>query len=176
MAVKNTTPEAFDEEVEGKKAPTKEEIKEDVLDNESEILAGLLELADSKNNPENYETIEIRRHGKVCLTFRLRPISETEINTCRKRATRYAKAKPGKRKEELETDLPQMRSLIIYTATVDEDRKKIWDNPTMKQKLNIIEGHDMIDAVLLGGEKDRVFETIDKLNGYTEDLEETAKN
>lgn len=176
MSDKNTTPEFFDEEqqhMEGMPAPTKEE----VLLNEAELLTGLLELGQERNNPENYKLIEIRRSGVLKLQFRLRPMSESEMGICRKRATTYTKAKGGQPKKAIETNMTLLRSLIIYSATVDEDRKKVWDNPTAKAQFNVFEGHDMVDIILLSGEKDRIIDELDTLNGYNYDeAEATAKN
>ena len=39
-----------------------------------------------------------------------------------------------------------------------------------------MQGVDMIDAVLLSGEKDRVIDVINEISGYDDGLEETAKN
>ena len=58
------------------------------------------------------------------------------------------------------------QSWLIYFATTDEDRKKYWDNPTFRDAFNVVEGYELVDKVLLPGEKARVLDTIDTLSGY----------
>lgn len=169
MATKNTTPEQFDTQ-------DSKQTTSDVLQNESNILASLLELGNTRNNPDEYHTICIRRKEEVKLQFRIRPLSEQEMLSCSEQATKYAPAQNGKPRTPLKTDTPKMRSLFIYTATVDEDRKKIWDNPQAKASFNVLESCDMIDIILKGGEKEQVLQKIDEISGYYDSVEDVAKN
>ena len=81
-----------------------------------------------------------------------------------------------------DTDRVKYQSAIIYEATVDEDKAKLWDNRKVWDVLNakkdrIMNGLDVIEYSLKAGEKDKVLEAIDKLSGYDSDnLEEVAKN
>lgn len=82
-----------------------------------------------------------------------------------------------------ELDVPKYRASLIYNSTIEEDKAKLWDNPVVKKGLEakgicIINALDVIDAVLLPGEKDRIMDIIDEFNGYNnEELKaETAKN
>ena len=60
---------------------------------------------------------------------------------------------------------------------MDEDRKNTWDNRRAQEELGVLQGADMIDAVLLPGEKDRIIDRINDISGYGEDdLDEQAKN
>lgn len=172
--VTNTAPEQFDHNEQEQEVHIPE--KEEILMNESTILAGLLELGNTRNNPDEYEKIQIRRNGVVKLEFRIRPLSEQEMISCSEQATKYAPAKGGRPRTALKTDTPKMRSLFIYTATVDEDRGKIWDNPQAKMKFNLLESHDMIDIVLKGGEKEQILNKIDEISGYHDSVEVLAKN
>lgn len=174
MATKttNTTPnEAFDE----KEVSTKL-TKEEILEQEPNILAGLLELGDSKNNPDEYETIKICRNGVEKLSFRIRPLSEDENHSAVEKATKYSPAKRGKPRTAIKTDSAKARSYQIYIATVDEDRKKIWDNPEAKKHFNVLESVDMIDIILKAGEKVAVINKIDEISGFYDAVEEDAKN
>lgn len=156
---------------EEKNLPTKEE----VLANEDQLLTGLLEAAKFKD--ETRKLITIRRHGKDLFSFHIRPLDEAEIGEFRKKAVRYAPS-PANRNVRVEVDvnLVRLRSLTIYNATVEEDRKKIWDNEKLKKQLNVIEGVDVVDELLMAGEKDRVCDEIDAISGYSATLEEVAKN
>lgn len=82
-----------------------------------------------------------------------------------------------------ELDMPKYRASLIYNSTTEEDKAKLWDNPAVKKGLDakgicIINALDVIDAVLLPGEKDRIMDIIDDVNGFNnEELKaETAKN
>ena len=171
MSKKNTTPEVYDETSIEETMP-----QEEILMNENDLLAGLLELGKSKDETSSYHKIQIKRNGVVKLEFRIRPLTEDETQVCLKEATRYAPKKPNQPKKAIETNNVKFRSLMIYTATIDKDREKIWDNETAKRAFDIFEGWEMIDRVLLAGEKDRVLDKIDEISGYNEDLEETAGN
>ena len=79
------------------------------------------------------------------------------------------------------TDSVKYRSEIIYQATTEDDRKKLWGNKAiwdalLAQGLQIMGPLDVIDYCLKAGEKDRVIDAIDKLSGFESDLEEVAKN
>ena len=82
-----------------------------------------------------------------------------------------------------ELDTAKYRSSVIYNSTVEEDKEKLWDNKKIWEGLRaqgktIVNALDVIEAVLLPGEKDKIMEMIDELNGYdNEDLKiQTAKN
>ncbi len=166
---KNTMPEMFDETAE-------ENTREDILMNENDILRGLIEAGSEKDNAGSYRKIQIKRNGVLKFEFRIRPISEEESLACHDHATRFAPRKKGQPKQAIETNAAKLRSWLIYTATVDEDRAKTWDNKKAQDALNVLNGVDMIDAVLLSGEKDKVIEVLNDISGYGDDMEETAKN
>ena len=80
-----------------------------------------------------------------------------------------------------ETDRVKYQSAIIYAATVDEDKEKLWDNRKVWDALNakkdrIMNGLDVIEYTLKAGEKDKILTAIDTLSGYDNNLEEVAKN
>lgn len=169
---KNTIPEEYNETVGGVEELTREE----VLMNESDILRGLIEAGREKENESSYEKIQIKRGGALKFEFRIRPLSEDETNACLDRASKFAPRRKGQPKQKIETDSAKFRSWLIYTATVDEDRKKTWDNKQAQDALGVLYGVDMIDTVLLAGEKDAVLERIDEISGYGNDSEETPND
>lgn len=169
---KNTMPEMYEEQTEGVEQPTQEQI----LMSESELLRGLIEAGTEKDSEASYERIQIRRNGKLKFEFRIRPISEDESLACHDHATKFAPRKRGQPKREIETNMSKFRSWLIYTATVDEDRAKLWDNKQAQQAFNVLQGVDLIDCVLLSGEKDRIIDRINEISGYSDEADETAKN
>ena len=173
--MKNNT--TFDYEPEEKQLPSKEEI----LQNEDEMIAGLLEAANFKDNSDFQKKIEIRRNGKLLFSFFVRPLTEEEVQDCRKRATKRRPDPRGKQfgMIEIETNFIKFRSYKIMAATVDKGQGVLWSNKKLKEKLNVIEDIDVIDMVLMGGEKDQISDIIDEISGYGMNevsLEETAKN
>lgn len=146
-----------------------------LLASEEDILRGLIDAA-SDVEQETLK-IEIARKGKVLFSFHVRGLLETEYNDCKEKATTYKKNRQlGGIKMPDETDTAKYRSLLIYTATVGEDRQRIWGNKEAWKQLNVLNGPALIDKVLRAGEKDAIIAKIDELSGYGEDLEEVAKN
>lgn len=151
--------------------------KEEVLMNEDDLLRGLLEAANYKNDESVRKLIQIKRNGKVFFEFHVRPLQEDEIQDCRRKATKYVPNPYNKNlKVEGDTDYVKVRSYKIYTATIEEDRAKLWDNPKIREQLDVITGADVIEKCLMAGEKDKVSEVIDSISGYGFTLEEYAKN
>lgn len=171
MSTKNTMPESFDYE------PGEENLtQEDILMDENAILQGMIEAGREREDSSTWETIEVRRAGKLYFRFRIRPITEEESVNCHKQATKYAPRKRGQPVREIETNGAKFRSWVIYSATVDEDRKKVWDNKKVMDHYGVLQGVDLIDICLLPGEKDRIIDRINDISGYGDDLEDTAKN
>jgi hypothetical protein len=77
------------------------------------------------------------------------------------------------------TDTTGYHSDLIYTATVDEDKAKLWDNKKLWAAVNAVTGRDMVDKLIpFAGKKQAIIEQIEKISGYDEDddYKETVKN
>lgn len=155
---------------------TEEENKGQLRIYENDILKGLLAAAAFKTEEDNIHPVEIARNGVVLFTFRIRPLSEEEYHQCKDKNTKYVRNKQLGIKFPETTDSVRYRSSLVYQATVEEDRTKIWDNKEAWKELNVLSGIDLIDKILLAGEKDAVLEIVDKISGYTVTTEEVAKN
>ncbi len=156
-----------------------EETKAVIRANEEDFIQGLIEAAGFTE--EETQRIEIIREGRLYFAFRIRPLSSEEYDRCRKKWTKYVRNKQLGMKMPEDTDRVKYQSAIIYQATVEEDRAKLWDNRKVWDALNakkdrIMNGLDVIECSLKAGEKDKVLAAIDKLSGYEENLEEVAKN
>ena len=145
---------------------------------EDDILAGLLAAAGYQTDEDNFVKIEIARKGKLLFAFHIRPLSEEEYNQCRKRHTKYIKNKNVGVRVPEDVDTDAYRSELIYQATIEEDRKKVWGQKKAWDALDVLSGVQLISKVLLAGEKDKVCEKIDEISGYSnsEQVEEFAKN
>lgn len=167
---------------------TEEETMDQIRANEDSLLESLLAAADDAANAE--ATIEIIRGGKLYFSFTINPLSEDKLYQIRKLHTAYEKNKRTGIKVPGEVDVAKFRCSMIYNATADKDRAAIWENKNLQEALkrkgyHIINALDVIEAVLLQGEKDRIIEAIDNLSGYGDDEDgksneekrvETAKN
>lgn len=147
---------------------------------ELDYVAGFLKAAEMLK--EETTKIEIRRKGQLLFTFKIHALSEQEMSRAQKMATTYTKNK-NKKLPDVKKDFDKAlgTSCLIYLATVDEDRQRLWDNVQLKNALmsaGILSkdfvgmGYDLIDKVLSPGEKNMVIEEIDKLCGYSEDEDE----
>lgn len=158
---------------------SKDETQNQMLAMEEDIVAGLLEAAAGSGDEE--KEIEVARNGKVLFRFTVRPLEDGEYEKCKNRCTKYVRNKQLGMKMPEQTDNVKYRSMIIYTATVERDREKLWDNKKVWQALSaagkpVVTGTDVIDAVLFAGEKSRVIDIIDQISGYDSNLEEVVKN
>lgn len=143
---------------------------------EDDILGGLLAAASFHNSCEETYPVEIVRNGAVVLKFDIRPLSDDEYATAKEHNSKYARNKNLGIKYVESTNTMRYRSELLYTATVPEDKEKLWNNKDAWSKLNVLSGIDLIGAVLKAGEKAAVLSLIDRISGYDITLEETAKN
>lgn len=157
---------------------TQQEMQEALAINEDEILKALTGQAQYENRTE---TVEVS-FGNAKFAFRIRPLSEKEWDKCRERNTKYSKNRRlgGIRVPE-STDTTGYHSDLIYTATVDEDRAKLWDNKVFWKATGALTGRDMVDKLIpYAGKKQAVIERIEALSGYNdedqEQYEEAVKN
>jgi hypothetical protein len=155
---------------------TEEENKAQLRTYEDDILKGLLTAANFKTEEDNIHPVEVARNGVVLFSFRVRPLTEEEYQNCKEKNTKYVRNKQLGIKFPENTDSVRYRSALIYQATIEEDRAKVWDNKEAWRRLNILNGIDLVDKTLLAGEKDAVLEVIDKISGYSATTEEVAKN
>lgn len=167
------------EEQEFSRQETDEQLKSVIRTNEEDFIQGLIEAAQFAS--DETQKVEIVRDGKLYFEFHIRPLSSEEYEKCKRKHTKYVRNKQLGMKMPEDTDRVKYQSAIIYQATTDEDRAKLWDNRKVWDALNakydhVMNGLDVIESVLKAGEKDRILEAIDKLSGYEANLEEVAKN
>lgn len=156
--------------------------KEEVLQNEDSLLRGLMEASNFKNDEAFHKKIEIKRGNRVLFSFTVRPLDEEEELACARKATKQIPHPNGIKYGTIDgrMDTAKFRSLKIYTATIDEDRARIWDNKQFQMQFDVMTGVEMIDKVLRSGDKDVVVDIISQISGSTSNdavtTEEIAKN
>lgn len=162
---------------------TKEQTATQMKMSEGDILKGMLQAAEFRATEK--ETIPVKRGEDTLFTFRIHALSEQEYEKCRRKATKYVRNKQLGIKMPEDTNNILYRALLIYAATEEEDRKQTWDNKQLWEALakmgySVLTGTDVIDAVLLPGEKADVIKKLDRLSGFDTDdfdtLEEAVKN
>lgn len=101
--------------------------------NEEDFLQGIIDAAGYAEDEK--QRIEIARGGRLLFAFSIRPLSESEYNACKKKHTKYVRNRSlGVRMPE-DTDNVKYRASLIYRATVDEDKEKLWDNKKVWEAL-----------------------------------------
>ncbi|MCI8363789.1 MAG: hypothetical protein HFG34_02410 [Eubacterium sp.] len=146
---------------------------------EEDFLQGLIDAAGYAE--EEKQRIEIAREGRLMFAFSIRPLSESEYNSCKKKHTKFVRNRSLGVKMPEDTDNVKYRADLIYRATIEEDKKKLWDNKKVWEALRnkgmqIVSALDVIEYSLKAGEKDQIVDCIDKLSGYNDNLEEVTKN
>lgn len=158
----------------------KEEMRQNILENEDDYIAGLL--AAAKDIEDDVLPIEIRRKGKLFFTFHIHSLDGQELTDIRKKYTKYTKNRRNGVRVAEDIDNVKFRASLIYNSTTDEDKKKLWDNQRIWNGLEaqgkvIINALDVIQSVLLPGEIDWIMDQIDDFNGFNNnELQATAKN
>ncbi len=147
--------------------------------NEDDLIHGLIDAANFAS--DETQLIEIIREKRLFFSFHIRPLCSEEYEKCRKKHTKYLRNKHLGMKVPDEINRVKYQSEVIYEATVDEDKAKLWDNREIWKALNakkdrIMNGLDVIEYSLKAGEKERILEAIDKISGYDDNLEDVAKN
>lgn len=140
-----------------KKNTTKENsenAKEAIKFHATDIYSALID-AKKEIEENTTQTITVcKANGDPLFAFDIRPLTETEYDECRVKATNKG-----------ELDQTRQRSELIYMATVDED-KKIWKNPEFMAEINTAYYSDVINEVLRSGDKVRIVNEIDRLSGF----------
>lgn len=139
---------------------------------EDELIKNILEAANFENDEDLWREIEIARNGKVLFSFRVRPLTGEELERSKKEGRKYTKARGRKVLDDI--DEQAIRAWIIYTATVDEDKAKIWDNDRVKRSLNCLHGTDVVQETLRPGEINAIVDVLDEISGYDVDFQQES--
>lgn len=147
------------------------DLAENRKDTEYDLVSSLLEAADFKNSEENITEAEIKRNGKYLFSVHLHPISETDSRIARKKSSIYMPNPNNKKLPPIvkEQNEVTFKSWLIYLATTEEDQEKIWGNQAVMQKYNLAQPVESIDILLTAGEKDKLFDLVGEISGFTDD-------
>lgn len=154
---------------------------------EEDIVTALLKAADFRNDEDLITPIEIKRHGDTLFSFKVRPVSDGEAAFVRKKARKMVPNPAGKRLPKIEGDFdtPKFNSWLIYVATVDEDKERVWGQREIMDKYDLMEPWETVGIVLTAGEKNAIVDIITEISGMSDEgedeetppgMEEYAKN
>ena len=124
-------------------------------------------------NMDDYKKIEIKHDGEVQFEFNVRRISSDEIFKCWERAEIFSPRRNSKKKNAKHDKLIRFRFrlMVIYAATIDEDKAKIWDNREIQQKYGAKNRTELIDVTLKGDKyKDAIIGVICEFSGVDIDI------
>lgn len=148
----------------------------DVKEAEYNLVAALMEAANYREDKDLITEVDIKRGGKYLFTVHIRPIGDDEARTARKKATSYMPNPTNRKLPKIEKDFNNslFNSLIIYYATTDEDKEKIWGNKAIMDKFGLIEPYESIDTLLTIGEKTALADTVVDISGMDIEEEEVS--
>lgn len=140
---------------------------------EYDLTKALLTAMDYQENDDFVTEVEIRRRGQFLFNVHIHPLSDDQIRFARKKAAIMIPNPNGKKlpKIEKETNSVVLKSWVIYLATTEEDQEAIWGNPNVKNKKDLMENWEGVDALLTAGEKTALFNKVLDISGLNDDLE-----
>lgn len=140
---------------------------EKIDNNIADVLLGAAGYLDDESKKK---TINIVRKGKALFSFTIEPIDEKTIERCRRQNTKNR----GRRNEEFDGN--RYVAQLIYESTCAEDKKRLWQNKEVWDKLNVANGADLILKVLTPAERAELENIMIDMLGFNEDLTEMVKN
>ena len=136
-------------------------------DKEYDLTTALLMAAEFRSSEDAIKEIDITKGGKKLFTLHLHPISDADARAARKKATTYMVNPNGKKLPPIEKEFnsAKFHSQIIYMATTEQDKEKIWGNRALTEKYDILEPADLVDVIFNVGEKLEIVDVIMEISG-----------
>lgn len=144
---------------------------------EYDLVASLLEAADFQNDEDLMKEVEMRRNGKLLFVVHVHPLSDEDVNLARKKATAMYPNPAGRKfpKVSGEFSSKTFNSWLIYLATTPEDQQRIWNNSAVKKKYGLAHPTEVIDKLLMAGEKIDLANLISDISKLNDDEEVDAE-
>ena len=141
-----------------------------------DLVASLMEAAGYRENKDLITTVNIARSGKFLFAVDIRPVGDVEIRAARKKATKYMPNPQNRKLPPIEKEFngSLFNSLIIYAATTDEDKARIWGNKAIMDKFGLVEAYESIDILLTVGEKTALADKVVEISGMDIEDEEVS--
>lgn len=160
---------------------TEEQIHEQVRRDEPDLLSRLKQAGAYRDDPNSWKEVPVIREDRdgkpsVLFSFHVRPLSREETERCRKDHTVMKKNRQTGLMTRDSFDQAGYEFDLIYRATTDEDRKKIWDEQKLWQYYNVLSGPMLVSVMLTAGDVSRAIVAINDASGYDLEVSETVKN
>lgn len=146
-------------------------------EDEYDLVSSLLAAAEYQQTPDMIKEVEIRRKGRLYFTVHVHPVSEDDISFARKKSSKLYENPQGKKLPKIrgELDSNLFNSWIIYLATTEEDRGKIWGNGVVMQKFNLLKPVETINSLLIAGEKSQLIDLIFDISKMTDEEDQDSE-
>lgn len=139
------------------------------LDND--IAAALIEASEYNIGTDKRRKINIQRNGKPLFSFTIEPVDEETMRRVRRENLKNR----GRRTEELIGE--RFVAQLIYEATIEEDKNRLWRNREVQERLNVASGTDVVQKVLTPAERSKLEEVLIEIGSYDSDgLDDLIKN
>lgn len=162
---------------------TEEQQKEEIRKAEPDLLARLKMAGNFRDDTNQWKEVPVVRddeNGKpyILFSFRIRPLSREEsqktkddhMPLIKNRQTGLTVRDTANFKQsEYECDL-------IFRATVDEDREKIWNNRKLWDHYSVVSGPMLVGTMLQAGDIYRAILAINEASGFDIDTSTLVKN
>lgn len=141
---------------------------------ELDLIERLFSAAGYKEDPANIVEIDITRNGKFLFTLHIHPLGDDDVAKANKEAAIMVRNPGGKHlpKIQADSDKSKYKSWMIYLATTEEDQKQIWGNPALMSKLGVYQPWEVIDKLLILGDKAKLLEKITEISGLDDEEDE----
>lgn len=142
---------------------------------DNDIAAALIEASEYHIEQTTKEPIRrkvcIQRNGKPLFSFTIEPVDEETMRRVRRENLKNR----GKRTEELIGE--RFVAQLIYEATIEEDKNRLWRNREVQERLNVGSGADVVQKVLTPAERSKLEDVLIEIGSYNDDgLDDLIKN
>lgn len=162
---------------------TEEQKNEEIRAAEPDLLARLKMAGAYRSDPKQWKTVPVVRedeNGKpyTLFSFRVRPLSREEAQEVRNDHMPLIKNRQTglSVRDAANFNQAEYEADLIFRATVDEDRKKIWSDRSLWKYYNVLSGPMLVGAMLQSGDIYRAILAINDASGYDLDTSTLVKN
>ena len=142
---------------------------------DNDIAAALIEASEYHIEQTTKEPIRrkvyIQRNGKNLFSFTIEPVDEETMRRVRRENLKNR----GRRTEELIGE--RFVAQLIYEATIEEDKARLWRNREVQERLNVASGADVVQKVLTPAERFKLEDVLIEIGSYNDEgLDDLIKN
>lgn len=119
---------------------------------------------------EQLREITIVRGEQALFKFRIHGLTEDEFVRCRRQNTKNR----GRRDEEI--NWIRYSAQVVYEATVVDDKKLLWQNHEVRDRLGVSSAVDVVLKVLTPAERAKIVEAVESISGFDDDLDGMIQN